>query len=88
MRIRRNHELGLDTAKERIDDVAAELGKRFELRSKWQGDRLNISGSHVNGHISVTEHEIEIEVRLGFALMMFERKIRSEIEGAIDEHLL
>ncbi len=88
MRIRRDHDLGLDEAKRRIDAVAAQLGPRFDLRSAWQGDRLEVTGTGVNGHIAVTEEEIEVIVRLGFALMMFERTIRAELEGAIDEHLL
>ncbi len=88
MRIKRDHDLGLEVAKKRIDEVAVELEKRFDLITLWDGNRLQVSGRNVNGFITVTEEEIQVDVRLGFALMMFERVIRSEIEGAIDDHLL
>lgn len=88
MRIRRNHELGLEEARNRADRIAAELQSQYSLRSAWHGDRLQVNGSGVNGHLVVDETSIELEVRLGFALKLMEGPIRTAIEETIDENLV
>ncbi len=88
MRFRRSHQLGLEEAKHRADQIAEDLTQQFSLTSTWQGDYLLISGSGVNGHLHVAEDSIEIEIKLGFALMLMEGPIRSVIERDIDQHLV
>jgi putative polyhydroxyalkanoate system protein len=88
MRFRRSHKLGLEEAKHRADQIAEDLTQQFSLTSTWQGDYLLISGSGVNGHLHVAEDSIEIEIKLGFALMLMEGPIRSVIERDIDQHLV
>lgn len=88
MRIRRSHRLGLKEARRRADDIAEQLGRQYSLTSEWQGDYLRVSGSGVNGQLTVAEESIELEIRLGFALKLMEGPIRSAIESAIDDHLV
>ena len=88
MRFRRSHQLGLEEAKHRADQIAEDLTQQFSLTSTWQGDYLLISGSGVNGHLHVAEDSIEIEIKLGFALKLMEGPIRSVIERDIDQHLV
>lgn len=87
MRIRRDHNLGIDAAKKRVDEVALDLQQRFSLRSEWRGDRLHFKGSGINGDVAVSDNSIEFNVKLGFALMMMEEPIRSAISSALDDHL-
>ena len=87
MRIRRRHNLGIEEARVRADRIAADLGPQFSLRSNWQGDHLVVTGNGVNGQLKVGEDEIEIEVKLGFALKLMEGPIRTVIEKTIDEEL-
>jgi len=87
MRIRRSHDLGLEEARNRADLIAADLQQQFSLRSKWQGDDLHVSGTGVTGQLKVDEQNIELEVRLGFALKLMEGPIRSAIEKMMDEEL-
>jgi len=87
MRIRRRHNLGLEEARKRADLIAADLQQQFSLRSKWQGDALQVRGNGVTGQLKVDEHNIELDVRLGFALKLMEGPIRSAIETTIDEEL-
>jgi len=87
MRIRRSHNLGLEEARKRADLIAADLQQQFSLRSKWQGDALQVRGNGVTGQLKVDEHNIELDVRLGFALKLMEGPIRSAIETTIDEEL-
>lgn len=88
MRFRRSHQLDHEEAKRRADEIAEDLCKQFRLTSTWQGDYLLISGNGVNGHLHVAEENIEIEIRLGFALKLMEGPIRSVIEREIDQHLV
>ena len=87
MRIRRSHKLGLEEARKRADLIAADLQQQFSLRSKWQGDALQVRGNGVTGLLKVDERNIELDVRLGFALKLMEGPIRSAIETMIDEEL-
>jgi len=87
MNIRRSHQLGVEEARSRATEIAEHLDRQFSLTSRWQGDRLLVSGNGVNGHLIVAEESIELEVRLGFALKLMEGPIRSAIESTIDEHL-
>jgi putative polyhydroxyalkanoate system protein len=80
--------LGTAEARRRADLIAEDLGKQFSLTSTWQGDYLMVSGSGVNGHLFVAEDNIEIEIRLGFALKLMEGPIRSVIEREIEQHLV
>lgn len=87
MRIRRSHNLGLEEARNRADLIAADLQRQFSLRSNWQGDALHVRGNGVTGQLMVDEQNIELDVRLGFALKLMEGPIRSAIEKMIDEEL-
>ncbi|MCG8370591.1 MAG: polyhydroxyalkanoic acid system family protein [Proteobacteria bacterium] len=87
MKIRRKHNLGAEEARHRADRIAEDLKDRFSLRAKWNGDALQVQGNGVSGRLVVDDRWLEVEVRLGFALMLMEGPIRSAIEATIDEEL-
>ena len=87
MRIRRQHTLGIEEARRRVDLVADELGSKLNLTGHWEGDHMRVSGRGVSGKILVSETSIEIRVHLGLAMMMFRESIRSAIEGSIDDYI-
>lgn len=87
MRISREHHLGRDEVLQRVENVADELAAKFNLRYKWHGDELKFHGTGVKGQIAVSETTVDVEVRLGFALMMLESTIRSSVEEALDHNL-
>ncbi len=87
MRIRREHNLGRDEARSRVEAIAGSIEDKYGLRSSWSGDDLKFSGSGVDGCIRVQEDCLDVDVKLGFALMMLEPTIRASIEDAMDKHL-
>jgi putative polyhydroxyalkanoate system protein len=87
LNIKSNHSLGRAEARRRVDKIADSLGSKYGLTSAWEGDALKISGSGVNGRIEVTEQSVDVDVTLGFALMMLEGTIRTSIEQAMEKHL-
>ena len=87
MIIRRDHSLGTDEARRRVEQVASDIGGRFDLTYGWNGDDLSFRGRGVDGNIAVTDDSVEVHVKLGFGLMMLQGAIRQAIEGSIDEFL-
>ena len=88
MVIRRSHQLTLEEAKVRADEIAADLVDRFGVTTRWQGDSLIVRGTGVNGALHIDEETVELVINLGFALKIMEGPIRSYIEESIDDHLV
>ncbi len=87
MRLERVHDLEIGEVRRRVDKLADDIGVRLKLKTSWSGDDLMVSGSGVNGRISVSEQNVVVDITLGFALLMFEGSIRSALIAAMDEHL-
>jgi putative polyhydroxyalkanoate system protein len=87
LRIRRQHKLGIDEARRRVDLVADELGSKLNLKGRWEDDHMKVKGHGVSGKILVSDTSIEIRVHLGLTMLMFRESIRSAIEGSIDEYI-
>lgn len=87
IKIRREHDLGVEEAKRRVDMVADDIGGKFNLTSRWEGDYLRVQGTGVNGQVVVMERAVEVHVETGFAMMMFRETIRSAIESSIDDYI-
>ena len=87
MRIQRDHDLGIDEARTRIEKVSARLERQFGLTSEWRGDQLHFRGAGAKGRVAVTDDSVEFDVNLGFALKMMEPTIRAAVNAALDEHI-
>lgn len=88
MKLEREHDLGLDEAKQRVDRIRSGIESQYGLSGEWSGDTLRFFGASVKGHIMVFEQRVLVEVRLGFAMMLLEGPIKSHISAAMDEHLV
>jgi putative polyhydroxyalkanoate system protein len=87
LKIKRQHSLGVDEARHRVDQVAEELGGKLGLTSEWEGDHLRVHGKGVSGRILVSNDSVEVHVHVGFAMMMLREPIRSAIENSIDHYI-
>ena len=87
MKIKRQHTLGIEEAKRRVDRVADELGGKLGLTSEWEGDHLRVHGKGVSGRILVSDYSVEVHVHVGLAMMMLREPIRSAIENSIDHYI-
>lgn len=87
MKIRRQHTLGVEEAKRRVDQVADELGGKLNLTSRWEGDHLRVNGRGVSGRIIVEGDNVEVHVTLGLAMLMLREPIRASIEESIDHYI-
>ena len=64
-------------------DKIKKLDEKFDLTSEWAGNTLHFHRPGVNGHLAVTDHDMKLNVTLGFLLKM----MKGPIEKAIHEQL-
>jgi len=84
IKYKRMHHLSLKDAKKVAQKAADDLGKEYDLASRWEGDTLHFQRSGVDGHMHVTEHYIDLNVKLGFLLRPFRSAFEHHIERNID----
>ena len=70
-----------------LDQVADALGGRLKLTSRWEGNRMQVVGQGVSGHIDVDDVSVRIHVSMGLTMLMFREPIRSAIESSIDQYI-
>ena len=87
MKIKRQHSLGAEEARRRVDQVADELGGKLGLTSEWEGDHLRVHGKGISGRILVSDYSVEVHVHVGLAMMMLREPIRPAIENSIDHYI-
>jgi putative polyhydroxyalkanoate system protein len=87
LKIKRQHSLGTEEARRRVDQVADELGGKLGLTSEWEGDHLRVHGKGVSGRILVADDSVEVHVDVGLAMMMLREPIRTAIENSIDHYI-
>jgi putative polyhydroxyalkanoate system protein len=87
LKITREHCLGVEEARRRINQVAEELGGKLKLTSQWEGYHLRVHGKGVSGRILVFEDSVEVHVNLGLTMLMLREPIRTAIESSIDEYI-
>jgi putative polyhydroxyalkanoate system protein len=83
----RRHDLPLAQAKKIAQKTADDLAEEYDLVSEWNGDTLHFHRAGVEGHMRVTDSQIELNVKLGFLLKPFKAKFEQHIERHLDELL-
>jgi len=87
VRISRQHSLGRVEARKRVDQIANEMAGDLKLQTEWRDHSMQITGSGVTGQIDITEHSVDVNVNLGFTMMLLEGTIRSALEDKMDKYL-
>lgn len=89
--IHRDHQLGLDRAREVASQWAEQAEQRFAMQcSVIQGetsDTIEFTRTGVSGRLIVAPDHFELDARLGFLLGAFSRSIETEIQKNLDELL-
>lgn len=75
----RDHELGLDQARRRIDQVARRLERELQVACQWRGNRLHFQRPGASGKIDVAEDMVTLDVRLGLLLAPMRQAIAVRI---------
>lgn len=81
--LKRVHGLGMKAARHAADEMAADLGRKFGLVGRWDGNTLHFDRPGVTGRLALTEKDLHLTVTLGFLL----KALRGSIERAVHEEL-
>lgn len=81
--IRRQHHLGRDVARQKVEEIAKSLQSKLNAEWAWQGDQLTFQRSGASGSVEVGDDFVEFKVKLGLLLT----PMKSSIESAIQEHV-
>lgn len=79
--------MGRDEVRRRVEAAADSLAGKYGLKTQWDGDDLKVSGTGLDGRISISDEQVSVDATLGFALKMLESTIRTSVEEALDKHL-
>jgi putative polyhydroxyalkanoate system protein len=83
----RQHTLSLESARAEVERIAERVDQELGADYAWEGDTLVFSRSGVSGQITVTEHALDLEIRLGLLLSAMKGQIAHRIEAKVDETL-
>jgi putative polyhydroxyalkanoate system protein len=91
--VRREHGLGLDTAKERAEALAKEMVDRFGVEWRWDGDRIRFEASSgkakgVKGVVLVSGRDVRVEIDLPFLLRAMKGMIAGKVDAKLDKLLV
>jgi putative polyhydroxyalkanoate system protein len=76
--VRRVHALGVEGARKVADKLAADLGRKFDLRGDWKGNILHFERPGVTGSLAVGERDLHLTVALGFLLKAMKGSIERD----------
>jgi putative polyhydroxyalkanoate system protein len=82
--IHRAHGLGLAAARRAAEQMAADLGRKFDVRGSWQGDTLRFERPGVSGFVQLTEKDLTLSISLGFLLKAMKASIEKLIHQELD----
>ena len=85
--VERKHSLGRDAARQKAEALVDKLAREYDLKARWDGDRVEVKRSGANGSIEISEDSIRVELKLGMMLSMMGGTIKGEIERALDKAL-
>jgi putative polyhydroxyalkanoate system protein len=86
-RLTKPYTMPKDQVREAAQGLATSLERQHGVRSRWEGDTVQIKGAGVNGELSFHDGLIDVSVRLGLLTSMFEPVLRAEVQRYLDEHV-
>lgn len=91
--ISRTHGLGLDTAKQRAEQLANDLKERMGIEWRWDGDSIRFAAESgpakgTKGNLAVQSSQVRIEIDLPFLLKAMKGSISSKVEEKLEKLLV
>lgn len=87
IKLQRDHSLGRDAARERVESIARQLHKQLDAEYHWEGDTLKFKRSGASGHILVSDTGVEIEVKLGMLLSALKGTVENTLTDELNKRL-
>ena len=87
IKISHAHGLPERETREVLEVLVTKLQDEYQISSVWQGSHIEFHRSGASGTVVMHPHKVDIEIKLGMMLSMFEKKIRSAIAEFCTENL-
>src|ERR1051326_3595168 len=82
--LQHHHSLGLEGAKARVNDIAAQIQSRLGVETEWSGNTLSFSGSGASGTIDVADKTVTIDASLGLMMSPFKGEVERQLKNYLD----
>ncbi|MFV0276967.1 MAG: polyhydroxyalkanoic acid system family protein [Parahaliea sp.] len=86
-RLTKHYTMSRDELREAAEGLAAQLERQHGVRSSWNGDTVRITGSGVDGELSIHGDVVDVSVRLGLLASAFKPVLQAEVQRYLDEHI-
>ena len=78
----------LDEVKQIAESLAGDLKQKFDIDSKWIGERaMEFQRKGLQGSLQVVDEAVKIDMRLGMMLSAFSTRIKTELQREMAERL-
>jgi len=85
--IERTHDLGLESARAQVEELAQSLRDELQAEYEWNGDQLVFERPGASGTIDVGADRIDVHIELGWTLMLVSDMIEESINRRLDAAL-
>lgn len=88
VKVSQEHNLEPDELHSRIEEIASELGSRFDLKAEWQDDQtVNFKRSGLSGTLSLGADKVDVQMKLGLLMGSFKQAITRELQAQMKKRL-
>ena len=81
----RSHSLSMDEARSKVDNMAADLEKRYGLKSNLAGNKLNFKRTGVKGHVEISDGKVSVLVDLSMMLSPLKGKVEENLKQNLEQ---
>jgi putative polyhydroxyalkanoate system protein len=80
------HNVDTEVLRERLQELADWLKKKYGIRSRWEGDTCLLEGAGLKrGVVTMTASEVKVEVTLAMLAKMLKGQVQKEIDKKINK---
>ena len=88
--MKRSHSLGIDTARERAEELARDLEGKLGINWRWEGDTIRFKADSgkakgVSGNVAVSSSDVRVQIDLPFLLKALKGTIQGKVEDKLKE---
>jgi putative polyhydroxyalkanoate system protein len=84
--LRRRHHMDRQSARARVDEIAARMREKFGVESRWDADTLRLRHMGLDGGITVDDESVHVKARLGMLLAALKPRIEHEVREKLDAY--
>ncbi|MET1256130.1 polyhydroxyalkanoic acid system family protein [Aliikangiella maris] len=89
IKIEKNHQLTIIQLKNRIEQMAEQIGEEFAIKYEWEDSTCMLfRGKGINGDIEFNSQQLVFTMRLGMMWRVLRNAIESKVTQAIEQNLM